>query len=90
MPALNIVFDATGMLNDVPAEKIAHTTETIRVGVLEAGMESGKPSVALGIFLPNNGGCVLAETSLALFLSAADAFRARYGDPRTDARSSLP
>jgi hypothetical protein len=46
-------------------------------------MESGKPSVCIGVFLPNNGGCVLAETSLALFLTAADALKARFGDPRT-------
>jgi hypothetical protein len=44
--------------------------------------ESGKPSVALGFELPD-GRWVLAETSLALFLTAAEALRARYGDPRT-------
>lgn len=82
MPAINIILDASGMVNDIPPGKIAHTTEPIRIGGLEGGMQSGKPSVAIAAILPNGGGCVLAETSLALFLSAADALRARYGDPR--------
>jgi len=42
-------------------------------------MASGKTSVAFDIPLPD-GRHVLAETSLELFLAAADALRARYGD----------
>lgn len=83
MPRMDIILDGDGAFADVPPEKFAHTTEPIRVAILNGGMQSGKPSVAIGVFLPNNGGCVMAETSLALFLSAADAFKARYGDPRT-------
>lgn len=83
MPWIDIILNGDGMVRDVPAEKLAYTTEPIRVGVLEGGMSSGKPSVAIAVFLPNDGGCVVAETSLALFLSAADAFKARFGDPRT-------
>jgi hypothetical protein len=30
----------------------------------------------------DDGSVVLAETSLALFLTVADGLRARYGDPR--------
>ena len=82
MPTIRIIFDGDGAFADEPPDKIAHTLEPIRVTALEGGMTSGKPSVCIGVFLPHDGGCVIAETSLALFLSAADAFKARYGDPR--------
>jgi hypothetical protein len=83
MARLDIILDGAGMVKDVPPAKLAHTTEPLRIGGLAGGMSSGKPSVAIAVFLPNNGGCVLAETSLALFLSAADALKARYGDPHS-------
>jgi hypothetical protein len=86
MPRLDIILDGDGAFADVPAEKLAHTTEPIRIAGLAGGMIGGdgrrNPSVAIGVFLPHNGGCVLAETSLKLFLTAADALKARYGDPR--------
>ena len=82
MPSIDIILDGEGAFNDVPPEKFAHTQEEIRIAGLERGMTSGKPSVAIGVFLPHGGGCVLAETSLALFLMAADALKARFGDPR--------
>jgi hypothetical protein len=50
----------------------------IGVGGLAGGMESGAPSVMLRIDLPS-GETVLAETSLRLFLLAAEALRARFG-----------
>jgi hypothetical protein len=53
----------------------------IGVGALDAGMTSGLPSVALFIPLPD-GRVVFAETSLRLFLTAADLLLARFGDPR--------
>lgn len=82
MPRLDIIFKGDGAFADVPPDKLAHTTEPIRITALEGGMQSGRPSIAIGMFLPHGGGCVIGETSLALFLSAADAFKARYGDPR--------
>lgn len=54
---------------------------SIEIGALPAGMESGKPSIAISFALPD-GRVVLAESSLQLLLTAADAFRAKYGDPR--------
>jgi hypothetical protein len=54
---------------------------TIWVNGLEAGMESGDPSVAIRIDLPD-GTSVITETSLRLFLTAADALKAKLGDPR--------
>jgi hypothetical protein len=54
----------------------------LRVGGLKAGTSGGKPSVIIAAKTPD-GDCVVAETTLALFLSAADALKARLGDPRT-------
>ena len=64
-------------------EHLHHLAEDaeIQIGGLERGMASGKPSLALVFVIPG-GEVVLAETSLALFLTAADAFKARFGDPR--------
>lgn len=53
----------------------------IKITALDGGMVGGRPSVAISITLPD-GRWVLAETSLRLFLTAADALRARFGDPR--------
>jgi hypothetical protein len=86
MASLHLVLDGDGSFSDVPSEKLAHTTEPIRIAALPDGMigrdGTRYPSVAIGVFLPNGGGCALAETSLKLFLTAADALKARFGDPR--------
>lgn len=50
----------------------------IGLAALAGGMTSGRTSVVLKIELPD-GRAVLAETSLALFLQAADMLRAKYG-----------
>lgn len=74
-----------GMPGDqaIAAGKLIHLGEgdTLEVGALAGGMQSGAPSCALCFNLPD-GRAVLAETSLALFLTAGDALKARYGDPR--------
>lgn len=83
MPSIQLIMTGgDGAFADVKPEKLGHTTLPIRICVLENGMQSGLPSVSIGVFLPNDGGCVIAETSLGLFLSAADALKAKYGDPR--------
>jgi len=81
MPVLKIVLEEPAW-PDLAAKDVIHTKDPIGVTVLKGGMESGKPSVAFRIDLPD-GTVILAETSLALFLTAADAFKARYGDPRS-------
>lgn len=87
-PALHLVMDAEADwfrgLEGTPADQIIHVGEEayIEVGGLPGGMASGKPSVAFCIPLPD-GRVVIAETSLALLLTAGDALKARYGDPRT-------
>ncbi len=47
----------------------------IRIVLLKHGMKSGKPSVGIVLELPL-GEVVIAETSLQVFLAAADALRA--------------
>lgn len=48
-----------------------------QITALAGGMMSGKTSIAIRIDLPD-GTTVVQETSLTLFLAAADAFRAKY------------
>lgn len=85
MPVLSLHLRGDGAFKPLTEKYgdpiVARNEQPIHVGVLDAGMTSGKPSVAFGIVLPD-GHWVFAETSLALFLAAADAFRAAHGDPR--------
>lgn len=53
----------------------------LAIAGLEGGMESGKPSVGVRMDLPG-GKVAVAEVSLANFLLAADALKAKFGDPR--------
>lgn len=82
---LNIILDGDGCWPDLRARaqmgNEAPLTQELEVAELAGGMHSGKPSVMIRFNLPN-GDVALGETSLALFLSAADAFKARFGDPR--------
>ena len=84
MPTLILKLNGDGALaGELEGREVVRLTEApITVAGLEGGMQSGKPSVALAIPLPD-GKVVLFETSLAVFLSAADGLRARFGDPRT-------
>jgi hypothetical protein len=80
---LRIFPDVDGQWGDVEdGRKVHHLRgEGLAIGGLAGGMKSGAASVMVRVDLPN-GETVLAETSLALFLSAADALKARHGDPR--------
>lgn len=49
----------------------------VSIAALSKGMTSGKPSISIRIDLPD-GKIVVAETSMRLFLSAAEAFKAKY------------
>ncbi len=53
----------------------------IQVTGLADGTEANAPSVVIRLDIDNHRG-VLAETTLKLFLSAADALKAKFGDPR--------
>lgn len=86
MIGLEIILDGEGCWPDLITENImmvhlGNESPAIQVAGLGEGMLSGKPSVSFRLDLPN-GTVVIAETSLALFLTAADALKAHYGDPR--------
>lgn len=79
MGYLNISAEGDNVWPDLleKRESIIHVTEGMHIAALSSGMESGKPSVAIRIDLPD-GSVVIAETSMRLFLGAAEVFRARY------------
>jgi len=81
MVSLKIILDGDGSFPELQQKRIHTTQEEITVTALGGGMASGKPSVALVIPLPD-GSVMFAETSLALFLSAAEVLKAKWGDPR--------
>ena len=58
---------------------LANGAPPIRVCVIDAGLVSGRPSVALRLDLPD-GRVVVAETTARLFVSAGRAIAARYPD----------
>lgn len=67
---------------EIDKKKIVHLGQgapAIQVAVLDRGMESGRPSIALRIDLPD-GQHVIAETSARLFVTAARAIHAKYPD----------
>ncbi len=82
MSSLDIHIEGDGVWGDLlerNKEDIIHITEHMAVAALSSGMTSGRPSVAIRFDLPD-GKVVIAETSMRLFLGAADMFRARYGN----------
>lgn len=54
--------------------------EKLTIGGLKEGTVAGKPIVMICLDMGEH--FLIAETTLALFLSAADALKAKYGDPR--------
>jgi hypothetical protein len=79
MIGLHIHMDAEGLLADIPRDQIIDVAADVSLAILERGTVSGKPVVAIVLPLPD-GRKVLAQTSLALFQTAAKAFTARFGD----------
>jgi hypothetical protein len=89
MVALKIELEGDGIYPDLIGQEhriihLGNDAPPIGISGLPGGMTSGKPSVMLRIDLPD-GRVVMAETTLRLLLTAADAFRTHYGDPRTNA-----
>src|SRR5262245_29180425 len=88
MPELRIVLDGEGAFPELAdASKVIHIQD-FAVTALEAGMESGRPSVAFIFELPD-GKVVFAETSMRLFQLAAQAFKTKYGDVNADPAGSI-
>lgn len=80
MPSIEITIEEPAWPELNPAD-VLQTSRPIGLTCLPGGMVSGAPSVALRIDL-EDGRTVIAETSLALFLAAADTLRSVHGDPR--------
>ncbi|MER9336463.1 hypothetical protein NKJ06_21125 [Mesorhizobium sp. M0293] len=84
MPAMTISLDGgEGSFPDLKRhQRIVHIGDggqPIRVAVLDRGMASGRPSVAIRIDL-HDGTVVIAETSARLFASAGRMITAKYPD----------
>lgn len=80
-PVMHIELDADGCWPDMQQAhlegRVIETNE-ISVAALQSGMQSGGTSVAFRINLPD-GRIVFAQTSLKLYMLAAELFRQRYG-----------
>lgn len=79
MPVLKIVVDGT-LESSGPAfdpTTALHVTSAVSVIGMPEGTVSGKPTVILRATLPD-GRDVWIETTLTLFVTAADALRAHY------------
>ena len=79
MPAMNITFDEPAWPELADRDDIELLQSPISVAVLDAGMQSGKPSVTFRFTGPD-GQPILIETSARLFCSTARAITARYPD----------
>lgn len=85
MIALSVFPDGEGIgerWEPIKGKEVIELHGPTAVAALAGGMASGKPSVGLLLPLPD-GRYALAQTSLALFLAAADVLKAAHGDPRT-------
>lgn len=80
MISLSIFPDGDGQFAQL-RNKVVHQVQDMSITGLQGGMVSGAPSVALIIPL-DDGSFVFAQTTLKLFLTAADVLKARHGDPR--------
>lgn len=82
MISMTINLNGDGAWPDLQGKTFVHLSggaPPIQVAVLDRGMTSGRPSVALRFELPD-GQTVVAETSARLFCSAARAIMAKHPD----------
>ena len=85
MPHIDLKLDGDACWPDLEERLAMPCTEAEATGLgmagLAGGMSSGKPSVTIRLDFAD-GSSRVVQTSLSLLLIAADAFRARFGDPR--------
>lgn len=91
MEAVSITLDATEEELPIFAGKktVAELPNTFCIGGVPEATERGKPGVVMA-FEVDRDTVAVVQTTLALFLSAADALRARYGDPREEEDPPTP
>lgn len=82
MERLAIIVDGQGAWPDL-ADRAVLQAKQVEVAGLADGTQGGNPTVAIRADM-TDGQVAIVETTLRLFLSAADALRERYGDPRKD------
>jgi hypothetical protein len=84
MPSIDLRLVGDGAIPEM-AEALAkgkvHHVESIVLSGLDAGMQSGRPSVVIAIPLPD-GSWVYAQSSMRLFLACAKALEIRFGPDR--------
>lgn len=80
MPDLRIILDGDGcwpdLVGDKAPEKVFDQHAQLSVARLPGGMRSGNDSVGIRVDM-KDGKTFVFQTSMKLFLAAADAFRAR-------------
>ena len=84
MTMLKVIPDGDGCWPDLVKKEVIHLgclSDPIQIAALPGGMSSGKTSVSIRLDLPD-GKVVIAQTTLALFLRAADTLKAHYEGPR--------
>ena len=81
MESIRIIPDleATGF-RDGEYEVVEYKGSTV-IGGMEKGTEGGHPVVMIGLDVDESTVLVI-QTTLTLFLTAADTLKAKYGDPR--------
>lgn len=80
--SLNLILQGEGAWPDLTDGRLIHLgngAPPMQVAVLDKGMASGRPSVAVRLDLPD-GRIVVAETTARLFCAAGRAIAARYPD----------
>lgn len=84
MEALNVILDLEQQgFRDDPYGVVEYEGP-LTIGGMAEGTETGKPVVMVAIDDPDGSDTVLVmQTTLSLFLTAADALKAKYGDPRS-------
>lgn len=81
MESLRIIPDLEQAgLRDGPYDVVEITTE-LTIGGMSSGTQNGLPVVMVAFEL-DDGSFAVAQTTLALFLGAADVLKTKYGDPR--------
>ena len=82
MIALKVLLNGDGVWQDLRHKVVTHLANDappVEVAVLEDALESGRPSVAIRINLPDNH-VIIVETTARLFCSAGRTISARYPD----------
>ncbi|MGH6967771.1 MAG: hypothetical protein ACREEN_01525 [Stellaceae bacterium] len=80
MIQMNVILNGDNCWPDLKDKKIIHLANDappMQVALLDGGLQSGRPSVALRVDLPD-GQVLVAETTARLFCAAARAIMAKY------------